>query len=194
MQIVEKVRNTNETGINVVFNPCGSGISEINTPINFFSHMLQLFCAHSMCDIKLNANSFDNDPHHLVEDVAITLGEALKESLGDKRGIKRYANVILPMDEALIMCALDISGRAYCNCDINIKEPMTSGFETVLLAHFFDSFSKSAAITLHIKMLDGKDPHHIIEAVFKAFAHALRDAISIDLRNSDAVPSTKGVL
>ena len=194
MQTIEKTRTTKETEINIFFNPCGSGICEIDTPIKFFSHMLELFCAHSMCDLKLSANSFDSDPHHLVEDVAITLGEALKASLGDKRGIKRYADVILPMDEALIMCAIDISGRAYCNCDVNIKEQMTSGFETVLLAHFFDSLAKSAAITLHIKMLEGKDPHHIIEAIFKAFARALGEAVSVDTRNPDAIPSTKGVL
>ncbi len=194
MQTVEKSRQTKETEINITFNPCGSGNYEINTPINFFNHMLELFCAHSMIDLKINAKSLDCDIHHLIEDCAITLGLAIKDSLGDKKGINRYADVTLPMDEALIMCALDISGRAYFKSDIQIKEEKTSDFETVLLAHFFASLAQSAGITLHFKMFDGTDPHHIIECAFKAFAHALREAISQDVKNSDKIPSTKGVL
>ena len=194
MQTIEKTRNTLETQVSLSFNPQGDGTCEICTPIKFFNHMLELLCAHGGFSLKLNAISLDCDPHHLVEDVAITLGEAFKESLGDKRGIKRYSNIILPMDEALVMCALDVSGRAFCKCDVTIKEEKTSDFETVLLSHFFNSFASSAAITLHIKMLDGSDPHHIIECTFKACARALKEAISIDLRNPDKIPSTKGAL
>ena len=126
-------------------------------------------------------------------------GKALHEahsykSLADKRGINRYASIILPMDEALVMCAVDISGRPYCKCDIQIKEEKTSDFETVLLAHFFNSFAQNAGMTLHIKMLDGVDPHHIIECAFKAVARALKTAVSIDVTNPDIIPSTKGVI
>lgn len=194
MQTVEKTRNTLETQISLTLNPKGKGQYEITTPIKFFSHMLELLCAHSNFDLKLNANSLDNDPHHLVEDTAITLGEALKNSLGDKKGIKRYSSVILPMDEALVLCAIDISGRPYCKIDVDIKEEKTSDFETVLLAHFFKSLALSSGMTLHIKMIEGIDPHHIIECVFKACARALREAISIDIENSDKIPSTKGQL
>ncbi len=194
MQTVEKTRNTLETQISLTLNPKGKGQYEITTPIKFFSHMLELLCAHSNFDLKLNANSLDNDPHHLVEDTAITIGEALKNSLGDKKGIKRYSSVILPMDEALVLCAIDISGRPYCKIDVDIKEEKTSDFETVLLAHFFKSFALSSGMTLHIKMIEGIDPHHIIECVFKACARALREAISIDIENSDKIPSTKGQL
>lgn len=194
MQTVEKTRNTLETQISLTLNPKGKGQYEITTPIKFFSHMLELLCVHSNFDLKLNANSLDNDPHHLVEDTAITIGEALKNSLGDKKGIKRYSSVILPMDEALVLCAIDISGRPYCKIDVDIKEEKTSDFETVLLAHFFKSFALSSGMTLHIKMIEGIDPHHIIECVFKACARALREAISIDIENSDKIPSTKGQL
>ena len=193
MQVIEKSRNTNETQVSVALNPRGCGSYEISTPIKFFNHMLELFSAHSMFDLKINANSLDDDPHHLVEDVAITLGQAFNEALGDKRGINRYASIILPMDEALVMCAVDISGRPYCKCDIQIKEEKTSDFETVLLAHFFNSFSQNAGLTLHIKMLDGVDPHHIIECTFKAFARALKSAVALDVANPDVIPSTKGV-
>lgn len=194
MQVIEKSRNTNETQVSVTLNPRGCGSYEISTPIKFFNHMLELFSAHSMIDLRINANSLDDDPHHLVEDVAITLGKAFCEALGDKRGIKRYASIILPMDEALIMCAVDISGRPYFKCDIQIKEEKTSDFETVLLAHFFNSFVQNAGLTLHIKMLDGVDPHHIIECTFKAVARALKTAVSIDVTNPDIIPSTKGVI
>ena len=194
MQTVEKTRNTLETQISLTLNPRGDGNREIQTPIKFFNHMLELFCSHGNFDIKLCANSLDNDSHHLVEDTAITLGEAFREALGDKKGIKRYASVILPMDEALVLCSLDISGRAFCKCDVNIKEEKTSDFETVLLYHFFNSFAASAQLTLHIKMLDGTDPHHIIECAFKACARALREAVSTDFQNADKIPSTKGML
>lgn len=194
MQTIEKTRQTAETQVNVVLNPCGKGSCDISTPIKFFTHMLELLASHAMFDLKIQAVSLDGDFHHLVEDVAITLGCALKESLGDKRGINRYSNITLPMDEALVMCALDVSGRAFCNCDVKIIEEKTSDFETILLAHFFASLCNSAQITLHLKMLEGRDPHHIIECCFKAFARALRSAIEKDLKSLNKIPSTKGVL
>lgn len=194
MQTVEKTRNTKETQVAITLNAYGSGIYEINTPIIFFNHMLELLCAHAMFDLKINAQSLDSDPHHLVEDVAITLGQSIKEALGDKCGINRYASTILPMDEALILCAIDISGRPFCKYEINIKEEKTSDFETVLLAHFFQSLAANAGITLHIKMLEGSDPHHIIECTFKTFAKTLKTAMAKDLSNPDKIPSTKGIL
>ena len=192
--LIEKTRNTLETNISVTFDIYGAGNYEIEADNKFLKHMLELFCAHSNSDLKLSAKALDGDIHHLVEDCAITLGETIKDSLGDKKGITRYAERIIPMDEALCLCAIDISGRGYCNCDISIKEEKTSDFETVLLAHFFQSLAQSAKITVHFKLLAGSDPHHIIEAAFKAFAHALCDAAKIDEKNKDKIPSTKGVL
>lgn len=194
MQTVEKSRYTNETQVSIVINPYGNGSYNISTPINFLNHMLELFCAHANFDINLSAKSLDGDFHHLVEDIAITLGQALKDTLGDKKGINRYANIILPMDDALILCAVDVSGRSYCKIDVNIKEEKISDFETVLLAHFFQSLCANANITLHLKMLNGEDPHHIIECIFKAFARTLRVAVAIDNSNSEKIPSTKGIL
>lgn len=194
MQTVEKTRETKETKIALKFNPKGSGKYKISTGFNFLNHMLEQFTYHGSFDLELEAQSLDCDSHHIVEDIAITLGRAFLESLEDKKGIKRYSSVILPMDEALILCALDISGRPYCKCDINLKDEKTSDFETVLLAHFYNSFAQNAQITLHIKQLDGTDTHHIIECSFKAFARALKTAIDIDKTRKDDIPSTKGVL
>ncbi len=194
MQIIEKTRNTKETEINLVFNPKGCGKYKISTGLNFFNHMLEQLTYHANFDIELTAKSLDGNEHHLVEDVAITLGQAFLNSLEDKKGIKRYASVILPMDEALILCAVDVSGRAFCKADFNIKEEKTSDFETVLLIHFFNSFAMNAGITLNIKQLDGIDPHHIIECSFKAFARALKGATETDSDNPNKIPSTKGIL
>lgn len=156
--------------------------------------MLEQFTYHGNFDLELNAKSLDGDSHHIIEDIAITLGKAFIESLEDKKGIKRYSNIILPMDEALILCAIDISGRPYSKVDINLEDEKTSDFETVLLPHFYNSFAQNALITLHIKKLDGFDTHHIIECSFKAFARALKAAIEIDPDKENDVPSTKGVL
>ena len=194
MRIINKTRNTKETEIALTLNPYGSGVCEISTPIVFFNHMLELLSTHAMLDLKIDAKSIDSDTHHLVEDVAITLGQALNDALGNKIGINRYAHTILPMDESLVMCAVDLSGRAYCNCDIKIKEGKISDFETVLLAHFFHSFANNASITIHLRLLGGSDPHHIIECTFKAFARAIKHAMAIDQNNPDKIPSTKGTL
>lgn len=194
MQIIEKTRNTKETEISLKFNPKGSGKYNISTGFKFLNHMLEQFAYHGNFDLELNAKSLDGDSHHIAEDIAITLGKAFIESLEDKKGIKRYSNVILPMDEALILCAIDISGRPYAKVDINLSDEKTSDFETVLLPHFYNSFAQNALITLHIKELDGIDTHHIIECSFKAFARALKAAIEIDPDKQNDVPSTKGVL
>lgn len=194
MRTSEKIRKTLETEVKIELDIDGTGEREINTPIKFFTHMLEQFAAHGGFDLKINVQSHDKDNHHVIEDVALTLGEAFKEALGDKRGIHRYGSFILPMDEALSLAVVDLSGRAFSRIDVEIKDEKTSDFETVLLPHFFNSFAQSSLSTIHIKMLDGSDTHHIIEAVFKSFARALRTACSIDESKKDIIPSTKGLL
>lgn len=185
------VRKTNETDICLELDIRGEGQSDINSPNSFFNHMLEQFAKHGNFDIKLNAKSLDNDNHHLIEDCAIVLGQAFKELLGDKRGIKRYASLILPMDDALILCALDISNRPYFKLDCAMPQEKTEDFETVLFYHFFNSFSNNLGANLHLKVLDGIDAHHIIEAAFKAVARCLKQAITIE---GDKLPTTKGML
>ena len=189
-----KLRETKETKINVNLNIDGNGNYKINTGIKFFDHMLEQLAHHAGFDLEIDVTSHDKDNHHIVEDVAITLGQAFLEALGDKKGITRYGEKILPMDEALVLSVVDISGRVFSKTDVMVKDEKTSDFETVILPHFFASFAQAALMTIHIKMLDGYDTHHIIEAVFKSFARALRIAASYDVNNKDKVPSTKGVL
>ena len=189
-----KLRETKETKINVNLNIDGNGNYKINTGIKFFDHMLEQLAHHAGFDLEIDVTSHDKDNHHVVEDVAITLGQAFLEALGDKKGITRYGEKILPMDEALVLSVVDISGRIFSKTDVVVKDEKTSDFETVILPHFFASFAQAALMTIHIKMLDGYDTHHIIEAVFKSFARALRIAVSYDVNNKDKVPSTKGVL
>ena len=191
MRNAEISRKTNETDINLKINIDGSGKYSINSPAKFFNHMLEQFAYHASFDVEIDVNSIDNDNHHIVEDVAITLGSALNEALGNKKGIKRYGEKILPMDEALVLSVVDISGRVFSKVTADIKDEKTSDFETVMLPHFFSSFAQSAMITIHIKMLDGFDCHHIIEATFKAFAQSLKSAITIV---GNEIPSTKGLL
>ncbi|MDD3435861.1 MAG: imidazoleglycerol-phosphate dehydratase HisB [Candidatus Gastranaerophilales bacterium] len=194
MREVKKNRKTSETEVKVELNIDGSGNREINTPIKFFTHMLEQFAAHGGFDLKIDVQSHDKDNHHVIEDVALTLGDAFKEALGDKKGIVRYGNFILPMDEALSLAVIDLSGRAFSKISAEIKDEKTSDFETVLLPHFFNSFAQASLSTIHIKMLEGSDTHHIIEAVFKSFARALSIACSIDESKKDLIPSTKGIL
>lgn len=191
MRTVEKSRQTKETKINLKINLDGKGIYNINTPNHFFNHLLEQLSLHSDIDIDLDAQSLDLDSHHLIEDCAIVLGSAIKEALGDKKGIKRYSNIILPMDDALIMCAVDVAGRNYFELKADIKEEKTEDFETVLFYHFFKSLTDNASFCLHLNVLSGYDPHHIIEASFKAFARCIKDAFLI---TSDKLPSTKGQL
>lgn len=194
MRSSEKIRKTLETEVKIELNIDGTGKREINTPIKFFTHMLEQFAAHGSFDLKIEVQSHDKDNHHVIEDVALTLGEAFKDALADKKGVTRYGSFILPMDEALSLAVVDLSGRAFSRTDVQIKDEKTSDFETVLLPHFFNSFAQASLSTIHIKMLDGTDTHHIIEAVFKSFARALKIACSIDKKNKDTVPSTKGIL
>ena len=190
-RIIEKTRKTKETEIELKINLDGCGKYEIKTQNRFFNHMLEQLSAHSGIDITLHANALDENHHHLIEDCAILLGKSVAEALGDKKGIERYSSLILPMYEALIMCALDISNRPFLNLDVEIKDEKTDDFETILLHHFFNSFVVNSGICLHIKMLNGYDTHHIIEAIFKAFAKCMKKAISI---TSNEIPSTKGIL
>lgn len=190
-RIIQKNRTTKETSIDLKINLDGEGNYKIDTPCEFFNHMMEQLSAHSAIDVELCAKALDNNFHHLIEDCAITLGVAIKEALGDMKGIERYADLILPMDDALILCALDISKRPYFKLDMQLKDEKTQDFETVLLYHFFYSLCTNASLCLHIKMLDGFDTHHIIEATFKAFAKCLKKAVKI---TGDKVPSTKGIL
>jgi len=194
MRIIEKTRETKETKIELTLNLDGSGKYNIITGIKFFDHMLEQLACHSGFDLDIKAASLDTDSHHLVEDVALTLGDAIRSALGDKKGINRYATVILPMDEALCLAAIDLSGRAFCKTDVDLKDERTSDFETVLLAHFFGSIAQSSLMTLHLKKLEGTDTHHIIEAAFKAFARALGQACSVNKDKANEIPSTKGLL
>lgn len=187
-------RKTNETEIELSLNIDGSGKYSISTGIRFFDHMLEQFCAHGLFDIDLKVNSLDKDSHHSVEDVGIVLGQAFKDALGDKKGIKRYGSMLLPMDEALVLSVVDLSGRAFCSVEANLTDERTSDFETVLLPHFFNSFAQNLLAAVHIKLIDGYDTHHIIEAVFKSFTRALKYACEIDKKNNEVIPSTKGIL
>lgn len=187
-------RKTNETEVTINLDLDGSGKKTIGTGILFLNHMLDQLASHGYFDLDIKAVSHDKDPHHVVEDVALSLGKAFNDALGDKKGIKRYGSAIVPMDEALAMTVIDISGRPFCGFDVPISEEKCSDLETILVKHFFVSFANNAKLTLHIKLLNGEDTHHKIEAVFKSFARALRIACSIDKEHPDAVPSTKGVL
>lgn len=193
MRTSNKIRKTLETEVSLKLNIDGTGKYKISTPIKFFTHMLEQFVAHGGFDLELNVESHDKDNHHIVEDVAITLGQAFKEALDNKTGINRYGSFILPMDEALCLSVIDLSGRIFSKCDVKLEDERTSDFETVLLPHFFSSFAQNSYSTIHIKQLDGYDTHHIIESVFKSFAHALKIACTYG-ENKDSILSTKGLL
>lgn len=188
-------RTTAETGISLELNLDGAGESLIDTGCGFLDHMLTLLSKHSKFDLTVKCKGDTNvDYHHTVEDIGIALGEAFKEAVGNKAGICRYANTVLPMDEALILSAVDVSGRAYLGFDMNIPTQKVGDFDTELVEEFFLGFVRNADITLHIKQLDGTNSHHIIEGAFKSVARSLRAAVKIDEEFSDDIPSTKGVL
>ena len=187
-------RKTLETEVQISLGLDGTGQKNITTGIKFFDHMLEQLAAHGYFDLDIKGESKDKDPHHIVEDVALTLGEAFLKALGDKKGIKRYGSAVIPMDEALTLTSIDISGRPYCGFDVPISEERVNDFETTLTKHFFSSFANAAKMTVHIKLLDGEDTHHKIESVFKSFARSLRIACGIDPEHADITPSTKGVL
>ena len=188
-------RQTAETKIELKLNLDGSGESCVQTGVGFLDHMLTLFARHGGFDLALRCEG-DTwvDDHHSTEDIAICLGRAVKAALGEARGVKRYGSAILPMDETLILCALDISGRGGFYPELNIAAQKVGDFDTELCAEFFAAFAREAGVTLHLRQLAGVNAHHIIEGCFKAFARALRTAVSPDDRNPDDIPSTKGVL
>ena len=195
MRTAEITRKTNETDIALALNLDGKGASDINTGCGFLDHMLTLFARHGRFDIKLTCkgDTFVDD-HHTVEDIGIALGKAFDEALGDKRGIVRYGDIVLPMDEALILAATDISGRSMLCYSLNPGTEKVGTFDTQLVQEFWLGFTRNANITLHIKQLDGSNAHHIIEGAFKAVARTLKAAVSIDEEFKDEIMSTKGVL
>ena len=193
MRIAKIQRKTAETDIVLAMNLDGTGNSEINSGCGFLDHMLTLFAAHGKFDLILTCKGDTQvDDHHTVEDIAICLGDAFAEALGEKRGIARYGSMILPMDEALIMTAVDLSGRSYLGYEVDIPAQKVGTFDTELCEEFWMAFVRRAACSLHIRQLAGKNSHHIIEGIFKSAARSLRAAVATD--GSDAVPSTKGVL
>ncbi len=195
MRKSEISRKTNETDITLSLCLDGTGKSDINTGIGFLDHMLDLFAKHSRMDLSVKCvGDTDVDFHHSAEDIGIVLGQALKEAVGDKKGIKRYGNMLLPMDESLILASLDLSGRAFLKYGLEIPTEKVGNMDTELVEEFFVSLVRNADMTLHIKQLDGKNAHHIIEGAFKAVARALKEAVSIDENAKDEIPSSKGLL
>ncbi len=187
-------RKTKETSIVLELNMDGSGVSEIDTGIGFFDHMLASFAKHGFFDLKLKCEGdLYVDCHHTIEDVGIVLGMAINEALGGKEGIKRYGNFLLPMDETLVMCAIDLSGRPYLNFDMTFTTDRVGYFDTEMVKEFFYAVAVNSKMNLHIKQIDGINNHHLIEAAFKAFAKALDEAVTIDPRIS-GVLSAKGSL
>lgn len=188
-------RKTAETDITLSLSLDGSGISCIDTGCGFLDHMLTLFAKHGKFDLSVKCTGDTKvDYHHTVEDIGIALGQAFAEALADKKGINRYADTILPMDEALVLCAADISGRAHLTFEAAIPSEKVGDFDTELCREFFIAFVRNSAITLHIHKICGDNSHHIIEAIFKSAARTLRAAVRIDEAFADEVPSTKGVL
>lgn len=207
MRKSEIARKTKETDISLALDIDGSGVYDIKTGVGFFDHMLELFTRHGRFDMTVRCDG-DTwvDSHHTVEDVGIVMGQAFKEALGDKKGIRRYGEMLLPMDEALILVALDISGRNYLGYDVEFasmkvtdgspetRQMMVGSFDSELAEEFLMAFSRELGLTLHVKKLAGKNTHHIIEATFKGLARALAKACEIDERFKDEIPSTKGSL
>lgn len=195
MREAKITRKTNETDICLYLNIDGTGKGKIDSGIGFLDHMLTLFVKHSSFDIELKCKGdTDVDFHHSTEDIAIVLGEAFRRAIGDGRGINRYADCILPMDEALVLCAADISGRGYLAFDEKYPSEKIGNFDTELVGEFFAAFARCANVTLHIKEISGENSHHICEATFKAFARTMKKAAQTDEKLKDEIPSTKGVL
>lgn len=193
-RIAEIERITKETNIKLSLNLDGTGQAEIHTGIGFFDHMLNGFARHGFFDLKLTVEGdLEVDTHHTVEDAGIVLGKAIREAVGDKKGIARYGSKILPMDEALILCALDLCGRPYLVYDLQLDREKVGDLETEMVREFFYAVSYGAEMNLHIKQLSGMNNHHIIEGTFKAFAKALHEAVTFDPRITDVL-STKGSL
>ena len=191
-------RATKESQVKVEVDLDGTGRAQVSTGVGFFDHMLDAFARHSLVDLVVHTNGDTHiDAHHTVEDTAIVLGEALREALGDKAGIRRFGDALVPLDEALVQCAVDVSGRPYC---VHLGEPDGQAYVVIggdyagsLTRHVFETLAFHAQIAVHVRVLSGRDPHHVVEAQFKAFARAFREAVALDPRES-GVPSTKGSL
>lgn len=195
MRTSEIKRKTKETDIELYLNIDGTGKSEIDTGVGFFDHMLTLFASHGLFDLTVKCKGdLEVDAHHTVEDVGICLGKAFAEALGDMKGIKRYADKIIPMDEALVLAAVDISGRPHLSMSLDVPAKRVGNFDTELVGEFYISFVRNAKLTLHINKLSGRNTHHIIEGSFKAFGRIMDEATQHDSRREGLVPSTKGVL
>ncbi len=195
MRKATQSRKTAETDITVEINLDGTGVYDNQTGVGFFDHMLDQLSRHSLIDMKIRAlGDLHIDDHHTVEDVGIALGKALVEAVGDKRGIRRYGECHLPMDETLVRAALDLSGRPFLVWDVEMTAEKIGNFDTELVREFFTAFAMNGGITLNVARLNGINSHHIAESAFKAVARALRVALETDPRKSDAVPSTKGTL
>ncbi len=195
MRTATITRKTAETDIRLALDLDGSGRSEIRTGCGFLDHMLTLFAKHGRFDLSVSCTGDTRvDYHHTTEDIGIALGQAFAQGLGDKRGICRYGDIVLPMDEALVMEAVDLSGRAHLSFDLPIPTQKVGDFDTELVREFFEAFVREAACTLHIRGLAGANSHHIIEAAFKAFGRVLRKAAALDPAAADEIPSTKGML
>lgn len=184
-------RKTSETDITIKMDLDGTGKYNISTGVNFFSHMLESFSKHSMIDLDVQASGdIEIDDHHTIEDVGILLGEAFSNAIGDKKGIRRMAHAIVPMDESVATVAIDISGRSYCNMDLKFKNEKIGDMTSDIVIHFFESFASAAKLNIY-GTVEGVNDHHKAEAIFKAFAKAIKDAIKVE---HDQIPSTKGVL
>jgi imidazoleglycerol-phosphate dehydratase len=195
MRTAKVSRDTAETKISVEVNLDGTGKYDTQTGVGFFDHMLDQLSRHALIDMTVHAEGdLHIDDHHTVEDVGIALGKALSQAVGDKRGIRRYGSCLLPMDDALVRAALDISGRPYLVWKVEMPTPQIGSFDTQLVREFFTAFAMQGGLTLHVEALDGFNSHHIAEAAFKAVAQALRAALETDPRKSGDIPSTKGTL
>ena len=195
MRTAEIKRKTNETDICLTLNLDGKGYSEIDSGCGFLDHMLTLFAKHARFDLKIFCRGdVEVDYHHTAEDIGIALGDAFSKALGDKKGIVRYGNFLLPMDETLVMSAVDISGRSHLEYSADVRAKKVGDFDTELVEEFFEAFVRTAKITLHILKINGKNSHHILEAVYKSVARSLKVAVAIEEEYKDEVPSTKGVL
>lgn len=188
-------RQTSETAIHVEVNLDGVGTYDVSTGIGFLDHMLEQLSRHSLIDLKVVAKGdLHIDQHHTTEDTALAIGEAISKALGDRKGIARFGTAYAPMDETLTRCALDISGRPYFIWKVQFDTPRLGEWDTELIEHWFHSFGQTAGLTLHVENIYGSNNHHIVESCYKALARALRQAVEIDHRKADAIPSTKGTL
>jgi len=195
MREAEVYRKTGETEVRVRLNLDGTGKNEIRTGVGFLDHMLELFARHGRFDLEVECKGdLQTDDHHSVEDTGIALGEAFDRALGEKRGIRRYGQRLLPMDESLILCAVDLSGRCFLGYEMEIPAEKVGTFDTELGEEFFQAFVRNARCTLHLRQLAGRNSHHLLEGAFKSAAWALREAVEIDPALKDEIPSTKGML